>query len=153
MNQADPPLLFEPLLLLLLFAALWLTISTLLPRVSGWTKLAQRFHATQAANGERFSVVSARMGKGFFTIRYNNCLFFTVNNAGFHMSIMFFFRFQSPPLFIPWSEVESIEEKRLFFGRYMVIHLKNQGPLISIRGRVGQAIKLAFDTASSQNSF
>jgi len=136
----------EPLWFLLLFAVGWLVISGLLARVGGWASLATQFRSVEPASGERFRFVSGSMGKGTFPVSYGGCLFFVVSQRGFELSVLFPFRFQSPSLFIPWSQVESVGERRLMFVRYIVIRLRNQWPLISVRGPAGRRIREVYES-------
>lgn len=152
MNATDLPFYLEPQWLIPLFVVMWFFIGAVLSRISGWASLATHFRATQAESGERFRFASGSMGVRFFPVSYGGCLFLSVNNDGLHLSIMFPFRFQCPPLFIPWSQLESVEEKRFLFFRYTVIHLRNQWPIISVRGRAGEFIKKAYTSASSKNA-
>jgi hypothetical protein len=77
-------------------------------------------------------------------VNYNACLSVVVGNGGFGLSLFLPFRFQSPPLFIPWSQVESVEWKKVFFLRYVVVRVRNQWPLIAIRGKAGERIAETF---------
>jgi hypothetical protein len=130
-----------PLWFMLLFAGMWLVITGVLSRVSGWTSLATQFRATQPTSGEKFRFVSGSVGKKGFPVGYRNCLFVSVGERGLGLAILFLFRFQSPSLFIPWSQVESVAEKKIFFARYVVICLRNQWPAISLRGPAGERVK------------
>lgn len=140
MNEANIPVFMEPQWFFPLFAAIWLGISALLSRLGGWANLAGRFRALQPESGESFRFVSGAIDANSFPVSYRGCLFVTVNSRGFHLSLLFLFRFQSPPLFIPWSEVESVEEKRFLFARRAVIRLRSQWPVISVYGSAGQSI-------------
>ncbi|MDB6042539.1 MAG: hypothetical protein JWM63_1090 [Gammaproteobacteria bacterium] len=141
LHQPPPQWLVEPQWFFSLFALLWVGICGLLSLFSGWSGLASHFRAEQPVLGERFRFVSGSMGSRFFPVHYGNCLFITVNDSGFRLSIFFPFRFLTPPLFIPWEAVDSIEPKRfLFFLRYSVIRLRDQWPAISVRGGAGQRI-------------
>jgi hypothetical protein len=150
MNEPPMPAYMEPQWFFPLFAVMWFGISALLSRIGGWSSLAAHFRAAQPATGEHFRFVSGSMGEKFFPVSYGGCLFVAINDNGLHLSILFLFRFQSPPLFIPWSQVESVEQKRLLFLSYTVIRVRDQWPTISIRGRAGHCIKDAYAAASSQ---
>lgn len=149
MNEANIPAFLEPQWFLPLFVAMWFGITGLLSHLGGWASLATHFRAVQPKNGETFHFVSGSIGTGIFPVNYGGCLFVTVNSNGFHLSILFPFRFQSPPLDIPWSQVESVKETRLLFSRRTVIRLRNHWPTITIRGRAGQSIGEAYARASS----
>ena len=152
MSNVPVPAYMEPHLFFPLFAVMWIGISGLLAYAGGWASLAVNFRATQPASGERFRFVSGSMGAKLFPVNYGGCLFVAVSNRGIHISILFLFRFQSPPLFIPWSHIESVTEGRFFFSRYTVIRVRSQWPTISVRGRAGQFIREAHARASSQSA-
>lgn len=40
-----------------------------------------------------------------------------VGRMGLHLSVIFLFRFGHPPLFIPWRDVTTIQEKKFFVRR------------------------------------
>ena len=133
----------------LFFIAMWVGISTLLSRIGGWSTLARRYRATEPSAGKRFNFVSGSMGQRVFPVNYRTCLFVTVNDRGFYLSIFFLFGFQSPPLFVPWSELESVEAKRLFFLNYTVIRVRDLWPIIWMRGHTGECIIEAFSNWQS----
>jgi hypothetical protein len=140
MSEASWPLL-APLWFVLLFAVMWLVITGVLSRVSGWASLAAQFRATQPTGGENFRFVSGSMGKKGFPVGYRNCLSVSVGERGLGLTMLFLFRLGSPPLFIPWSDVESVEEKKVFFVRCVVVCLRNQWPAISLQGSAGKRVQ------------
>lgn len=133
----------EPQWLALLFAVLWLGVSALLSRVGGWSTLAGPYRAKYPPVGEQFRFVSASMGKERLPVNYKGCLFIVVTRHGFHVSVLFPFRFRSPPLFIPWSAVESITEKRFMRTFGVAVRLRDCWPVICVRGRAGHMIRQA----------
>jgi hypothetical protein len=137
----------HPPLFAVVFVVGWLVVSAILAYMSGWAGLAERFLATEPATGERFSFVSGSMGAGFFRVSYGNCLFVAVGATGLHLSILFLFRLCSPPLFIPWSAVASVEEKRFLLFRSVVVHVRDHWGTITLRGPVGEAIRHARPSA------
>ena len=81
------------------------------------------------------------MGRWPFPVtNYGGCLFLTVNDRGFRLSIFLPFRFLSPPLFIPWAAVKTVENGRFLFVRYTLVHLMRGWPALAFRGRAGQYI-------------
>ena len=140
MPPFDSPEFLPPQLFFPFFVAMWAFISTSLAAVSGWISLAKQFRVTSPFRGERFRFVSGSMGLSYFPVSYGSCLFVAVGELGFTLSILFLFRLFSPPLFIPWHDVKSVEVKRMFFMRYTVVRLKDHWPTISIRGAAGRKI-------------
>jgi len=141
-SHGPPPLWFFPF-----FVAIWLTVSALISRLSGWSRLAEQFRSDAPASGEHFRFVSGSMGRALFPASYKSCLSVAVSPAGFHLSIQFPFRFLSPPLFIPWTEVESVQEGRWLFVRKTAIRLRNQWPVISLYGRAGRCVSESYRVA------
>jgi len=130
----------ESLSLLAGFALLWLGISAVLAVLAGWSNLARRFRARQPTKGERFSFVSGSLGAPLLPVGYGRSLSLTIGEEGFGLSVLFLLRFYSPPLFIPWDAVESVEAKRSLFGRYTAIRVRDRWPTISIRGDPGERL-------------
>jgi len=127
------------------FVVLWLGLSALISRTAGWSVLASHFRAAAAVSGEKFRFVSGSLGARRLPVRYGGCLFVVVNQGGFGLSIFLPFRFRSPPLFFPWAQVESVKEERRFFVSYIAVRLRDQWPILSLRGKAGQRIKEGYE--------
>ena len=126
------------------FPAVWLAVTALLAHVSGWRNLATEFRSDDAPDGERFRFASGAIGPAAFPTRFNNCLSLVVGHIGFELSLWILFRVRAPTLFIPWTHVESVEERKLFFRNQVVIRVRNHWPTISIQGGAGQALLTAY---------
>lgn len=151
MSEFPSPDLSEPQWALPLFALMWFGIGGSLSLLSGWWRLASRFPAADSIQGEHFRFVSGSMGSGFVPVSYGNCLFVTINENGFRVSILFLFRFLSPPLFISWAKVESVAEKQFLFMRYTAIRIRDNWPIISFYGKAGKHILEAHAKVSSKS--
>jgi hypothetical protein len=139
--QSPPSELFQPQWFLPFFLCFWLAISAVLALAGGWFSLSREFSSDEAIEGERFRFASGSLGRWPFPVTaYRSCLFLTVNNSGFRLSILFVFRFLSPPLFIPWSAVKSVEPGRFLFVRYTLVRLLRGWPALAISGRAGQGL-------------
>ena len=125
---------------LVFFVCMWAVITGALANLSGWASLATRFRSLSPISGEPFRFASAGMGFRWLPVSYGSCLKFMVNSQGFGMSILFPFRFLSPPLFIPWAQVESVTKRRFLFFRSVVVQVKGHWAQIRIGGRVGESI-------------
>ena len=132
----------------LFFAAMWLGISTLLAWSSGWTKLAKSFRASGPMQGEAFRFVSGSLGGSAVPVSYGSCLVVRVGDGGFRLSIMMPFRFLCPPLFIPWNEVESLEQRRVLFMKQTVLRLRGRLTEFSVRGGAASALTAAYARAA-----
>ena len=133
-------------------AVLWLGVSALLARVGGWSTLAGPHRARYPVVGERFRFVSASMGRATLPVNYKGCLFIVVNRRGLRLSVLFPFRFGSPPLFIPWSAVESVSERSFLRTFGVAIKLRDQWPIIRVPGRAAHVIRQAHDVSPSSRA-
>jgi hypothetical protein len=113
----------------------------LLPYASGWPALAKRFQSTETILGERFRFVSGSVYTSkWFPVSYRNCLFLTVNDAGFGISVLFPFNLHCSPLFIPWAQVKSISQQDFLWVRYAVIKIHGSSTTIRILDSAGQSM-------------
>ena len=124
----------------LLVVALWLGICAILSYQSGWHRLAGKFPSTSPAEGTSFSLTSGLIG----TITYASALSLTVGHQGLRMAVLFPFRFQSPPLFIPWTAVVSADVRGRALSKHALVSLRDGCPAITIYGRAGQKVANAF---------
>jgi hypothetical protein len=151
MDPVDPAWYMEPQWFPVAFGAMWLGICSVLAILSGWPSLAADFRASERATGDVFRFVSGSMGLAVFPVSYGSCLFITVAPTGIHISILFLFRIFSPPLFIPWAEVESVEEKRFLLFRSTSIRIRGHWPKITLRGQSAQRVAAVYAQWSSQH--
>ncbi len=122
------------------FGLLWLGITGLLAGLSGWSSLAMQWRAHTAPEGEHFRFASASIGKSLLPVGYGSCLTITVSDIGLGISILFPFRFMSPPLFIPWSQVSHVTEGRFLLSKYAVVQPNKHWSRIKLYGKVGAAV-------------
>src|SRR5262245_465054 len=133
-----------------LFAAMWLGAVAGLAWASGWRALAERFRSARPVDGERFRFVTGWIGKSkSFPVQYRGALFITISGEGFLLSMFFPFRLCSPPLFIPWTEVESVTDEEAWFVNRAVVCIRGSPTIIMIAGRAGQRIAEAYAQSSS----
>lgn len=131
------------------FAVLWVGVVALLAWASGWRAPAERFRSTRPVDGERFRFVSGSIGTSkWFPVYYRGALFITINGEGFLLSIFFPFRLGSPPLFIPWTEAESVTEEAAWFVNRAVVRLRGLPTIIMIAGRAGQRMAETYALSS-----
>lgn len=136
----------EDVWLLPVFVAGWFLVSGLLAHLGGWASLARDLAAEAPEAGERHRFVSGSVGHRFFPVHYRGCLFLTIAEEGLHLSVLFLFRFQTPPLLIPWQLIESMTEERQFFTRYTIITLHSRWQHIRLRGEVGDRVRAVYAT-------
>jgi hypothetical protein len=81
---------------------LYLSVSFVISRWSGWATLARRFRTRSKFVGSRWHGQSAQMRWG---CNYGACLTVGANSTGIYLSTLPFFPLLHPPLFIPWTEI------------------------------------------------
>jgi hypothetical protein len=139
--------LAQPQWLVPLFFLLWLAASAVLARVAGWRSLGRQFAASTVPSGQSFRFVSGSVGSVHLPVRYRHCLRAVVGEDGLYAAVMFPFSFQSPALFLPWADIESVAEKQLFFTRTVTLRVRGHWPVITLPGPVGQLAKDRFEAS------
>ncbi|MBI5025298.1 MAG: hypothetical protein HZC12_00935 [Nitrospirae bacterium] len=130
-------IILRPEYFLLIFIGMWIMISIVISRVSGWGSLAEIYRYTDPFNGNRWRFQSAGMR---WMMSYNNCLTIGSNERGLYLSIFFIFRFGHPPLFIPWNDISITNKKGLLF-KYIEFRFRRFPSLfLRINKRVGERI-------------
>jgi hypothetical protein len=102
-----------------LWLIVWLSISYLAGRVSGWQKLALLYpDSVKEQTGEKKSWLYIRFGK----TRYNGAITFEALPSGLRIKAVWFFRFGQPDMVIPWSQIT--EPKKITTGiwNYLYTH-------------------------------
>lgn len=88
---------------ILAFPVIWFFTVWLISYVGGWRRFAARYRATHPPSGRvwlgQYALVNGA--------RYGNALNLTVNSMGIFMEPVALFRFNHPPLFIPWSDLRN----------------------------------------------
>jgi hypothetical protein len=152
MSQDVIPFYFEPRWFLPLFVVMWFGMTGLFSYIGGWASLASKFASALPSRGERFRFASGSIGRRFRTVSYGNCLFVNVSPEGLGLSMFFPFRFMSPPLFIPWSDIDSVVEERILFVRIVRLEVRGQWARISLRGKPGKRAKEVYERASTDKA-
>ncbi len=131
-------------LMLLIFAA-WLGACALISLMGGWHRLAEKFRATSEIHGEQIRFASMAIGTGLFPARYRRVLFVTLGPAGIGLSVIFPYRLLHPPLFIPWSAVESAQRERSWLVNHVAVNIRGFEKRLFFRGTAGKKILEAFN--------
>ncbi len=108
---------------LAIIPVVWCVLTWLLSRISGWSKLAQRYadsrpsqsetSQSEKGQGEKASLRTGRIG----AVTYHSCLKFCVNDEGFRVAVAWPLRFGHRPLFIPWSDLHNVAEDNMMFSQ------------------------------------
>jgi hypothetical protein len=96
-----------------LAVGMWFAVLGFLSQLSGWNKLASLYPGRQPASGKCFLMQGGKVG----AVYYTGCLMIHTSAEAIRISVWPIFRFQHPPLFIPWRELHNPRERRLFCAR------------------------------------
>jgi len=82
-------------------------------------------------------------GQMRWLMSYNHCLTLGGNETGLYLSVLSLFRFQHPPLLIPWPEI-SVSRRRMFFLNYVRLSLGHEAgiPLL-LRPTIAERLRRA----------
>jgi hypothetical protein len=92
--------------------ALWILISTIVARASGWAALAAAYRLQESFDGQRWHFQTAQMR---WATNYGNCLTVGVSPRGLYLAVVFLFRPGHPPLLIPWPDITVYMRERTWF--------------------------------------
>lgn len=116
----------------------WLFVTGLLAFISGWSYLTTKYRADETTIGQTFYFASAEIGRTWFPVKYQNCLTFVVGERGFSIEPWLIFRFLSPRLFIPWTEVETMfGAKHWFYTKSYRMKISKSWVSLSVFGKLG----------------
>jgi len=112
---------------LIFFIGVWCGINVILSLVSGWFQLSKKFSCpTDFQTKYSCGLTTMALGIPYFSVNYSHCIFVHIGDAGIRVSILFIFRILSPPILIPWSEMESVRRVRYMLFNTTVIKLRNE---------------------------
>lgn len=115
MDQLELTLLIL-VLFLIFFSALWLGITTLLVRLSGWQRLAERYPDKDDTARSTLLWQTGAIGRGPITgVSFRNALNFAICGRGLRVSIMKMLAPFAAPIFVPWDKITTRERKVLAF--------------------------------------
>lgn len=153
MSSAEIPAVLHSQWFVPLFFVSLLGAAALLAVVSGWRTLARRFPPAARVDGERFYFASAKIGRvSWFLVNYGACLIVTIGRTGLSMSIFMPFRLFCPEFFVPWTEVESVEERPSALSRRTVVRIRGSSVQLALRGAVGQRALAMFSSAKGADA-
>lgn len=144
--------MLEPAWFLPIFTMLWFGITGLLAFASGWASLGKRYAASGSIAGTTSWFSSGAMGRRYFPVSYGNCLIVTTNPAGLHLSLWLPFRFLSPPLFIPWTEIQSVEKGWHWLFPCHVVTIREHWARITLYAWTGRRVHEAYESARARGA-
>ena len=107
---------------LICFIAAWIGVAYIFAKVGGWSRLSAKYSSHDLFSGSWKKWQSARFG----VIDYCNCIWIGIASEGLYLKTgpLFFFRVFHPPLCVPWSAIESIEERKYWWTWTRVLEIK-----------------------------
>lgn len=120
--------------LMLLIIVAWLFACAMISLMGGWHRLAEKFRSASESHGEKIRFASMAIGTGLFPARYRHVLSVTVGPAGIGLSVIFPYRLLHPPLFIPWSAVESAQRERSWLVNHVAVNIRGFEKRLFFRG-------------------
>jgi len=122
------------------FVGLWLLITTILSRVSGWPGLSAAFPDRPDEKLVGFGAASGRMGLG---VNYNNCLVLTACRQGLRVGVWRIFGLFDRPFFVPWEQLTT-ERKAGVLGQRVTMRFgKPPVGQLEISGRLADKLAAA----------
>ena len=121
----------------LLFAGIYFLVCKLVS-LRGWQGYANKFTG-KADFPADFKWQSLMIGGNIAPANYQFVATTAVNDDGIFLRMGPFFKAFHPPLFIPWSAVESIEQKKAIKGVYTAISCSDLPRLVLFR-KFGDAV-------------
>jgi hypothetical protein len=110
------------------FIGMWLVVSIILSRVSGWASLAERYAASERPTGRPFRGQVSSIGP----INENGVTSLIVTPQGLYLYTNPLFGFGRKPLSIPWRAVTYVSERKVLWWRAYKLDL---GGITTIRVR------------------
>lgn len=131
-----------------------------------WHKLSKRYKTTDKPGGQEFSFLSCGIGTRSQApvypvynpvndshFEYLNSLRLNIAHEGIYLSALFWIRPFHPPLFIPWSDIESIDRYALG-GSYVTtdvsLLIKDYSYPLIFYGAAAQALQAAYESAKKE---
>ncbi len=133
---------------LALILALWAAICFVSSTLGGWRSLARHYQQLRPFDGRRWRFSSGSMG----LVSYGYCLTLGASPEGLFLAVPLPLRLGHPPLFILWSEVESVEPYRLFFFSMVRFRFK-RAPKVSLAVFRKLAMAIAKESSLSTTTF
>jgi len=104
-----------PVVFPIFFIGLWLAVTTVLGRASGWKFLQGAYPDRIETPLVRLQLQSGSMGGRWgMPVNFNGCLRYDVCPTGLRVAIWRIFGWFQQPFFVPWGHITAEEKKMLF---------------------------------------
>lgn len=108
-----------------LFVGMWLAITTILSRMSGWSDLQDKYPDRTDEVLRKFYFQSGQMGPGgnrLLRVNYGSILTLAACKTGLWISVWKIFGLFDRPILVPWKAL-SVERKKILLVTEVVLHL------------------------------
>jgi hypothetical protein len=122
------------------FFVLWRFVAAILSAAGGWGALAERYPAPPTPEGKAYPSNSGFLQRWFLPVNYNFILTVRVGDSGVGLETNPLFRFNHPPLLIPWHAVRECRRFSFLFFTGAHFRVAEPGVRIAISGPAGEAI-------------
>ena len=95
------------------FIAIWVFALWIIALTGGWSRLAKHYSIKDTLNPYQGKKLRRKFGRLGGT-SYKRVLIVGANMQGLYLSVDILFRVFHPPLFIPWSDIQTEERKGIF---------------------------------------
>jgi len=103
----------------IIFPLFWLLITYVIGEFGGWHRFSERFPDRELEpHWTRLHLQSAMMGPSPLSASYSNCLTLEICSTGLRLRVIKLFGPFSKPIFLPWSEIEAVPIRVLFWRCY-----------------------------------
>ncbi len=130
-----------PYQLLITIPLLIIGIPFIVARMTGWTRLAERFASESSVDGPVFRAASLQLKAGLFPGKYTNAVRIIVGADSIALMPIWILKFSHSRLVIPWSAIGDCKPEKMLWWRFTRLTFGDGRFSMLLRGRVGQALE------------
>jgi|SRR5215217_1765820 len=127
----------------LLFVALFLVIAFLIPMLSGWSQLVERYRAVGSAPASLKRNVLGRVG----FMNYGHGLSVGGDERGLYLESTLLFGLFHSPVRIPWSDIRGRTQESFLLSKTDVFEVGFDGVQIRLQASATEALEAYFPTS------
>jgi len=107
-------LLHNPIYFGILGVVMWCFVLITISRITGWSRLAEKYQTRAKPESNVMRAVKARWGSVMIS---GNIYTIACTNEGMYLGVLFPFRLGHPPLLIPWHDIKTSRISGLLLPR------------------------------------
>ena len=116
---------YVPYLFPFFFVGMWIVVTFAISQFA-WARLAKKYKLQESIKGRRIGFISASINSA----NYNNAIVLYSSEEGITLKAVLLFRLFHPTLFIPWSEISDVQERKILFFKFNELVIGN--PFIAV---------------------